>query len=502
MRLRKSLLVVAAVVVAVPLLALPIEGLRRFLREPDVLQFNSTTRRDPRPITPANISQLQRLWKVKISGGVSDSSPLYVNNVETKDGFRDLVILSLTNGGLVALSARDGSVLWQTTPPAGQRWTTASPAVDTSRQYVYAYALDGYVHRYDINDGTEVTGGGWPELITNKGDVEKGSSSIAIATARDGNTYLYMTMAGYPDPGDAGDYQGHLTTINLATGEQHTFNASCSDRDMHFLESGDATTDCDNVQAGIWARAGAVYDPATDRVFVTTGNGVFDADSGGFNWGSSIVALRPDGTTDGGTPVDSYTPSEHQMLTDLDYDLGSSTVAPLPVAANSPFQHLAVQVGKDWKIRLVDLSNLSGQNGPRHVGGELATIPLPQLGELMTRPATWYDPTTKTTWVFFVNGEGASAMQLTADGDGNPTLTTIGQRTDGGATPVLANGILYYARNGEIDAVNATTGDLLWGDKTIGPIHWASPIVTGGTIYMADVDGYVTAYTILQVGTT
>jgi outer membrane protein assembly factor BamB len=501
MQYRKSLLAALSVVIAVPLVAVPLEGLRRYLREQDLLQFSSTSRRDPRPITTENIAQLQRLWKVKINGGVSDSSPLYVNNIQTKDGFKDLVILSLTNGGLVALSSRDGSVLWQTTPPAGQRWTTASPAVDPNRQYVYAYATDGYVHRYDINDGKEVTGDGWPELITRKGDVEKGSSSITIATARDGNTYLYMTVAGYPDPGDAGDYQGHLTTINLSTGEQHTFNALCSDRDMHFLSSGDPTTDCDQVQAGIWARAGAVYDPVTDRVFVTTGNGTYDAASGGFNWGDSIIALRPNGTTDGGTPLDSYTPAEYQMLDDLDYDLGSSTVAPLPVAADSPFRHLAVQAGKDWKIRMVDLSDLSGQSGPRHIGGELATISLPQLGELMTRPATWYNPSTKTTWVFFVNYEGASAMQLAADDDGKPTLTTVWKRSEGGATPVLANGILYYARDGEIDAVNATTGDLLWHDTSIGPIHWESPIVTNGCVYIADTDGYVTAYTILQLGT-
>ena len=499
MKSRNALLLVP-LVVALPLLAFPLDGLRRFFPDRDWLQFNSMSRRDPKPITPENTSQLQRLWKVKIAGGVSDSSPLYVNNVSTRDGYRDLVILSLTNGGVVALSARDGSVIWQTTPPRGERWTTASPAVDPDRRHVYAYALDGFVHRYDIHDGSEVTGGGWPELITTKGDVEKGSSSISIATARDGNTYLYMTTAGYPDPGDAGDYQGHLTTIDLATGEQHTFNAACSDRDMHFLESGDSTTDCDNVQSGIWARAGAFYDASTDRVFVTTGNGVYDAPDGGFNWGSSIVALRPDGTTDGGTPLDSYTPAEYQALTDLDLDLGASNVAALPVPLGSAFQHLGVQVGKDWKIRMVDLSNLSGQNGPRHVGGEVATIPLPQLGELLTRPATWLDPETRKTWVYFANDNGVSAMQLTAGDDGHPTLAAIWQRPDGGATPVLASGVLYYARAGEIDAVSATTGNLLWRDTSIGGIHWQSPIVTGGCVYIADTDGYVTAYTILQLG--
>src|SRR2546430_2203926 len=118
-----------------------------------------------------------------------------------------------------------------------------------------------------------------------------------------GINYLYATIAAYPDPGDAGDYQGHLVAINLANGEQHVFNALCSDRDQHF--SYDAAHDCSARQAGVWARAGAIYDPVTDRTFVTTGNGAFDADKGGFNWGTSIVALHPDGTTDHGTPIDS-----------------------------------------------------------------------------------------------------------------------------------------------------------------------------------------------------
>ena len=494
MKIRKQWLFVVLLVVALPLLSYPLNGLRRLFRDPGWLQFSSTiSKHDPHPITESNVAQLHRVWRTHLPG-VSDGSPLYVYGVDTGNGFHDLVIVGLTNGGVVAVSQSDGSIIWQTKPPDGVRWTTSSPAVDPNRIYLYAYALDGYVHRYALRDGKEATGGGWPELITRKGDVEKGSSAINIATARNGITYLYMPTAGYPDPGDAGDYQGHLTTINLATGEQHTFNATCSDRDMHYLESGDPTTDCNNVQSGIWARAGAIYDSSLDRVFVTSGNGVYDADQGGFNWGDSVIALRPDGTTDNGTPLDSYTPAEYPMLADLDLDLGSATVVPLPVSSDSPFQHLAVVPGKDWRLRLVDLSNLSGQNGPRHVGGELASIPLPQTGEVLTRPVTWLDPATNTTWLFVTNDSGTSALQLATDSSGQPTLTTVWQTPIGGSTAVIANGVLFYARSNEIDAVSAATGDLLWKDTSIGAIHWESPIVIDGGVYIADGDGYLSGY--------
>src|SRR5437588_865101 len=85
-------------------------------------------------------------------------------------------------------------------------------------------------------------------------------------------------------------------------------------------------------------RAAAVYHSTTDRIFVTTGNGAYDADQGGYNWGTSVVALRPDGSTDGGTPLDSWTPWNYQTLTDIDADLSSTTIAILPIPRRA---HLA-----------------------------------------------------------------------------------------------------------------------------------------------------------------
>ena len=61
-------------------------------------------------------------------------------------------------------------------------------------------------------------------------------SALSIATASSGVTYLYVANGGYP--GDAGDYQGHITAINLATGAQKVFNAACSDQTIHFVENG------------------------------------------------------------------------------------------------------------------------------------------------------------------------------------------------------------------------------------------------------------------------
>ena len=85
--------------------------------------------------------------------------------------------------------------------------------------------------------------------------------------------------------------------------------------------------------------------------------------------------------------------------------------------AASNVQHLAMQGGKDAKIRLLNLANLSGQGGPGHTGGEVAAIiNVPQGGGVLSQPAVWVNPADGSTWVFIVNGSGASALRLTIDG--------------------------------------------------------------------------------------
>jgi outer membrane protein assembly factor BamB len=456
------------------------------------LQFDG--RRSPHAaINGKNVSSLRMLWRVALPEP-ADGSPVYIGSVPTKTRVRDVVIVNTIGGRLVAVDANSGVRLWQTDPPAGPRWTTSSPAIDLVHMIVYGYSLDGYVHRYDVRNGQEMIGRGWPALITLKGDVEKGSSNLSIATAKNGHTYVYMTASAYPDPGDAGDYQGHLVTIDADSGEQHVFNALCSNRDMHFTDRGD-DSDCASVQAGIWARAGAVYDAQTDRIFVTTGNGAYDAHLGGYNWGISVVALRPDGTTKGGTPIDSYTPENFQELTDEDLDLSSTTIEVLPRTV-SAWPQLGVQSGKDGKLRLLNLQNLSGQGGPRHLGGELQVIDLPQGEYVCTQPTAWVDGT-KKTWLFVANNGGTTAYQLLPDKEGSPSMVQNWTTTAiSGTTPVVVNGIMYIASPHRLAALQPATGKILWEDNSIGDTHWQSPIVVNDTVYIEDNGGYLTAYSL------
>ena len=65
----------------------------------------------------------------------------------------------------------------------------------------------------------------------------------------------------------------------------------------------------------------------------------------------------------------------------------------------------------------------------------------------------------------------------------------------------MANGVLYLASSvdathGLIRALDPLSGDTLWSDSTIGTIHWSTPVVDNGVLYLSDENNHLTAYSI------
>lgn len=449
-------------------------------------------------LTVANVAGLHSLFTATLPD-TADGAPAAWSGVVTAGGKKNLVFVTTRAGALVALDAHAGTIAWSKSfPAAGCKinnggttcYTTSSPAIDPSGLYVYTYGLDGKVHKVAIGTGTEVVDAHWPEISTLKGYDEKGSSSLAIATAKSGVSYLYMTHAGYP--GDGGDYQGHVTVINLGDGSQKVFNTLCSNQAVHFVEG--AQPDCAEVQSGVWARVGVVYDPDTDRVYLSSGNGTYAPAS--HQWGDTVSAIHPDGTGNAsGDPVDAYTPTNYQQLDQNDIDLGSTAPAILPLTDTRVVSHLGVQSGKDGSLRLLDLDNLSGHGAPGFTGGEVSAIAaVPQGGEVLTTPVVWTNPADKSTWVFVANDNGTSALQVVFNANGKPSLSKKWQIAAAGTTPVVANGVIYIAHGTRVGAYNATTGASLWSDTSLSSIHWQSPVVANGVLYIEDGGGKLHAY--------
>lgn len=425
-----------------------------------------------------NVAGLHRLWTARLPG-VADGEPILLHNLTLPDGtHRDLLYLTTRSGTLVALDAANGAVLW-TAATSGPRYTTSSPVADPSREYVYSYGLDGKLHKYAATTGREVTSAPWPVTITTMPESEKESSSLNAA-----NGYVYVTTAGYP--GDAPPYQGHVVAINLESGAVNVFNSLCANV-THVLAPGECSAD----QTGLWTRAGVTVDPVTGNLFTTTGNGPFDARQ---NWGNTVLELAPGAAR----LLDTYTPSNEVALSDSDTDLGSSAPALLPRLGGTSTPLLAVQVGKDGILRLLNRENLSGQGGPGHLGGSLQTIQAPGGCAVLTQPAVWSDPTGQV-WLLVSNGCGMAGYQVTVS-NGTPRLRQAWSIGQGATSPVVANGVLYAASSGAVVALDPTSGQQLWSSAessaggSIGQIHWESPIVVNGRVYCADEGNRVSAY--------
>lgn len=444
-------------------------------------------------ITPSSVGGLRRQW-VQTLPELAGGSPILLHGVRLGDGSTaDLLYVTTSHGSTLALNAATGAIIWRkdTSGPQipNQRCQIcATPAADPSRQWVYAAGNDDAVHRYAAGTGQEDTAAPWPVAVTHLNGYEKRSSALNVA-----NGYLYVALSGYF--GDFGPYVGHVVSVRLADGAVTVFNVLCSDQHQLLAPPSavpDSQASCSQREAGVWARAGVVVDqgdgPTAGSLYIASGNGPFDANHGGKNYGDSVLRLSGDGTT----LLDSWTPASFQELDDRDLDLGSTAPALLPNQPNSQTPYLAVQGGKDGVLRLLNRAKLGG------LGGELQAIALNQ-GQILTSPAIWRDPQ-GGDWVFVVTQRATIAYRVATDGSGRTQLQEGWRLGQGGSSPVLAGGVLFLTTNSGVTARDPHDGRQLWSSAqdsaggNIGGNHWQTPIVVDGRLYIADEQAHVLCY--------
>jgi outer membrane protein assembly factor BamB len=389
-------------------------------------------------INAQNVGKLKRL-KVTLDGTV-DSSPIFVGG---------WFVVTTTYGRTELINADTGKVKWRFTPPSysqiagSAQITNASPAASTDRTAVYAAASDGRIRKLRLLDGKVL----WTTAITHDPTHEKITSSLNVSRG-----LVIATTGGYI--GDAPPYQGHVVTLSERTGRiAHVWNSLCSDRHALIVPRTCASSD-----SAIWSRNGAAVDPTNGTLVVATGNGPWN---GSTDWGDSTVVLSPDAAR----LLRHWTPTDQKALESSDGDLGSTS----PGLLNGG---LAVQGGKDGKVRLLQLHRLPGVN--TRLGGELQTIPTPG-GGLFSVPAIW-----KGTWVFLSTDAGTAAWQLRGG-----RLHSVWSNRNGGTSPVLAGSLLYVAGSGSVRVYAPTSGKQV-ATLPSGAVHWQSPIVANGHVAMPE----------------
>jgi outer membrane protein assembly factor BamB len=406
-------------------------------------------------ITAANASRLQR-QRVDLDGTV-DSSPIYLHDVSIGGAQHDAFFVTTTYGKTLAIDAATGKILWRFTPTgyassAGSyRITNATPVADPDRAHLYTASPDGRIHKLTVAGGTEV----WSTAITLLPAREKIAAALNFAGGR-----VIATTGGYI--GDAPPYQGHVVTLRPSSGRIiHVWNSLCSNRHALIVPSS-----CGSSDSAIWARAGAVVDPATGRLLVATGNGPWN---GRTDWGDSVLEL----SSDAGRLFQNWTPRDQAELERSDTDLGSTAPALLGGG-------LAVQGGKDGKLRVLNIRRLNGTThaGTRQ-GGELQTISSPGGDLVFTAPAVWRHG--RTTWVFVGDNSGTAAYRLVGR-----RLPRVWQSGAGGTSPVVAGGLVYvYDPGGGLRIYRPASARPV-ATLPSGSGHWNSPIVVDGRVALPE----------------
>ncbi len=439
--------------------------------------FNSVER----TITVGNVHRLHERWQISL-GAVADSTPILLQHVRVGRAYRAMLFQTTKDGVTLGIEAVSGRIVWRFTTH-GTQITDSTPAVDPSGKSIYAPGVDGKVYKLSASTGRDERAPGFPARITRMPNTEKDASPLNVA-----NGYLYAVTSGYL--GDAPPYDGHVVSVRLTDGTTAVFNSLCS-LQRHLP----GPNSCRQQRSGIWARGGAVVDPDSTmngRIYAATGNGDFSANKGGHNYGDSVISLSADLSS----LLGSYTPANYDQLQQGDVDLGSTSPVMLPQQSASQTPWMLAQGGKDAVLKLVNRAALPG------VGNELQLIDLPN--GLFSTPAVWTDAS-NNAWLFLGFSNLVDAYRLQTNSKGASSLKLMWQSSAGstggeGTSPVVANGIVFVAFDGAIVALDALTGSELWSSamhkagRTIGPVHWESPIVINGWVYCSDENGQLTAY--------
>lgn len=112
-------------------------------------------------------------------------------------------------------------------------------------------------------------------------------------------------------------------------------------------------TSPDSTESGIWQSDMAPASDDAGDVYVATGNGTFDAASGGRDYGDSLLKLHLAGNNLAVRGL--FTPPNQATMNSRDFDLGSGGPVLVPIAGG---RRLVLVAGKDGRLQVLDSDRL------------------------------------------------------------------------------------------------------------------------------------------------
>jgi hypothetical protein len=300
--------------------------------------------------TNVNVSQFGKLFERVVDDEIY-AQPLYVQGVNVPGvGLRNVVYVTTNNDSVYAFDADDPTAsapLWRvnyTDPAAGvvpvkrtdvgqacgnyldfanNIGIAGTPAIDAAAQTMYFVTRTKEngtfvqrLHAIDIRTGAERPGS--PQVIqaavVGTGDGRDAQNNIAF-NARTQNQRsgllldhgtVYIAWASYCDQGP---YHGWILG----------YDASSLQQVMVY------NTTPDGGLGGIWQSGGGLTADTLGNLYALTGNGSFNGNTGGRNFGNSFLKVSPAGTL-----LDWFTPFNWSFLNATDEDLGIQNAMLVP----------------------------------------------------------------------------------------------------------------------------------------------------------------------------
>lgn len=449
------------------------------------------------------------------------AQPLYVSGVTIKGAVHNVVYVATMNDSVYAFDAdsntgSDASPLWMvnfTNPAKGITTVPTSdihcpdsmvavgifstPVIDTTSNtiYVVARTLESgtYYHRLhalDITSGAEKFGG--PVVISAKvAGTGSGSVSGEItfssklenqrAALLEQNGQIYI---GFASLCDYGNYHGWVFAYNSST----------------LAQTAVWLTTPDGSRGGIWGSGNGPAGDASYNTYVPLGNGTFDVNTGGIDYGQSVVKLGI--PLSGAFPIlDYFTPYNYNTYNTSDLDIGSAGLTLLP-DQTGPYQHLLVQGDKAGNLFLINRDNMGHSNS----GSNSQIVQYIASAD----PGMWSSPAWWNNYVYIgASGDYVKAFSFnTTTGllSTTPSSETGAKFSYPGTTVSISsngtsNGIVWAMNNGtyasttgqgSLHAYKATNlATQLYTTKTKAtrdnpgaPVKFTVPTVVNGKVYI------------------
>jgi hypothetical protein len=375
--------------------------------------------------TNVNVSQFGKIFERAVDDEIY-AQPLYVEGVSIPSvGLRNVVYVATNNDSVYAFDADDPAAaapLWRVnyTDPAagivpvsrtdvGQACGTyvdfarnigivGTPVIDPVSQTMYFVvrtkenaSFVQRLHAVDIGNGSERPGSPLvvQATVIGTGDGRDAQNNIAFnprtQNQRAGllldHGTVYITWASYCDQGP---YHGWILGYDAASLQQVMV----------------LNTTPDGGLGGIWQSGAGLSADSIGNLYALTGNGSFNGDIGGLNFGNSFIKVSPTGAL-----LDWFTPFNWSFLNATDEDLGIQNALLIPNT------NLVVGGGKEGVMYVVDRNNMghfrSGNNGQI-----LQSFQASSAARMNGSPVYWNSPTYGPAIYLWAAGDPLKVFRL------------------------------------------------------------------------------------------